>query len=116
MSTKSKWILTLFLLANAAIVPAASADPLVGAAIGAGVGAVAGHAVSGRDGALVGGALGAVAGYQIGKHHSRSNPRRHVSSLHYQQPVRHYRGKQAYHGHRHTRYYRDQNGRLIRYK
>ena len=65
----------------------ASADPIAGAAIRAGVGAAAGHGISGRDGALVGGTLGAVAGYQIGKHR-RYNRHRHVR--HSQRPVHHY--------------------------
>ena len=56
MSSKS--FLAIVFVTATAIVSAnpASADPVAGAAIGAGVGAVAGHAISGRDGALVGGA------------------------------------------------------------
>ena len=82
-----------FTIASFAIVTAvagisapANADPVGGAAIGAGVGALAGHAISGRDGALVGGAVGAVAGYQIAKHRTAH---RQVRSVHYR-PVRHY--------------------------
>ncbi len=46
--------------------PAAqAADPLVGAVIGAGAGAVVGQAIGGRNAALVGGAIGAVAGATV---------------------------------------------------
>lgn len=40
-------------------------DPVLGAVLGAGVGAAIGHGANGRDGAVVGGALGAVAGAAI---------------------------------------------------
>ncbi len=40
-------------------------DPVLGALVGAGIGAVIGHGVNGHDGAVVGSALGAVAGAAI---------------------------------------------------
>ena len=45
--------------------PASANDPILGALVGAGIGAAIGHNVHGRDGAWVGGALGAVAGASI---------------------------------------------------
>lgn len=45
-----------------------ASEPLLGALIGGGAGAIVGNAVGGRDGAIVGGALGAVAGAAIGSH------------------------------------------------
>ena len=135
MFTKSYLTTTLFVIATAITIPATAADPIAGAAIGAGVGAVAGHSISGRDGALVGGALGAAAGYHIAKRHDRSHNRRHVSHRTYQRPV-YYRARPvhdyqaprrnsarpvyltssapAYRGHRHVRYYHDRHGRLVR--
>ena len=93
MRSKSIFTTTLFVLTTVvASADPAFADPVAGAAIGAGVGAVAGHAVSGRDGALVGGALGAVAGYEIGKNRAR----------HRTQTVQ-YRDRPVHHHHRAVR-------------
>ena len=136
MSTKSYLRSALFAIATAVSMPGAAADPVAGAAIGAGVGAVAGHAISGRDGALVGGAVGAVTGYQIAKNHHRAHQRRHVAYRSYQRPVyyrqrparvyqapnRHYSARpahyvsrpSAYRGHRHVQYHYDRSGRLVR--
>lgn len=43
----------------------ASGDPVLGALVGAGIGAAIGHHVDGRNGAWVGGALGALTGASI---------------------------------------------------
>jgi uncharacterized protein YcfJ len=137
-SLKSFLRTTLFTIAAVAVMsnPASSADPIAGAALGAGVGAVAGHSISGRDGALVGGALGAVAGYHIAKKHHGKHRHRHVRHYsprpvhYYHRPARAYYAPRVYHAprpvyyaarpvvhrsvHRHVHYYRDRHGRLIR--
>ncbi len=121
--TRSSSLLTATLLAfaTATTAPAVSADPIAGAAIGGGVGALAGHAVSGRNGALIGGTLGAIAGYQIGKHHHR---RHYASHRYHHRPVRAYYAPRPYyytaapvyvhHRHRHVHYYHDRYGRPVR--
>ena len=62
MFSKSVIAATLFATGLAASGTARAADPVGSAILGAGAGALLGHALGGRDGALIGGALGAVAG------------------------------------------------------
>ena len=117
MTIKTYFTASLLAMAMTVALPDAYADPvpIAGAALGAGVGAVAGHSISGRDGALVGGALGAVAGYQVGKHYSRNH--RRVSSrpvYHSTRPVRYASRPVARHIYGRGPYYRDQYGRLVR--
>lgn len=62
MLRKSVIAATLLATGLAASGMARAADPVGSAILGAGAGALLGHALGGRDGALIGGALGAVAG------------------------------------------------------
>lgn len=97
-------------LAVAANIGPAFADPIAGAAIGGGAGALVGHAVSGRDGALVGGALGAVAGYQVGKRYRENR----VREAQRHRPVRYYQSRAK--GHRHHHAHRAHtNGHRVRH-
>ena len=63
--TRHMMPLSALILGLAATSTAQAGDPLGSALIGAGVGAVIGHGIDGRDGALVGTALGALAGTAI---------------------------------------------------
>lgn len=62
MLRKSIFAATLLATGLTASGMAQAADPVGGAILGAGAGALLGHVLGGRDGALIGGALGAVAG------------------------------------------------------
>ena len=86
-----KPILISALAATAAVATlstSASADPVIGGLLGAGIGAAVGHNISGRDGAIVGGVLGAVAGSAIGANDGYYNDRGYVgTSYAYDAPV-----------------------------
>jgi len=65
---KARYAVSSLLLASLVALgaPAANAnDELAGALLGAGAGAVIGHAVNGQDGAVVGGFLGALIGASV---------------------------------------------------
>lgn len=68
-------LISTLLLATALSGTASAGDPVVGAIIGGGAGAIVGHAVGGRDGALVGGAIGAATGVALATDRNRNNTR-----------------------------------------
>lgn len=55
---------------------ARATDPVIGAAVGGGAGALIGQALGGRDAAIVGGALGAAAGASLAGHRGYYGPPR----------------------------------------
>lgn len=79
MTRPTASILVVAALALAAPWTAARAtDPVLGAAVGAGAGALLGQALGGRDAAIVGGALGAATGAALAAqpvHYGRVRPR-----------------------------------------
>ena len=77
----------------------ANDDALLGALVGAGIGAAIGHNAHGRDGAVVGGAIGALAGASIAassdRYYDEGYP---VSPVYYGAPSTYYQTAPVYYG------------------
>ncbi len=86
---KAKFVAPIFLVAGMAAFGnnAMASDELAGALIGAGTGAVLGHAVGGHDAAVVGGFLGAILGAAAVDNDDRDGYRRPYRTGYGQPPV-----------------------------